>query len=416
MDAGIHMGSPVKRFRSQRAFSASRIVFDALTSQRSYKQSMSYDRRAGDHAARCGRAFDPELFEVFERVIVGREAPGTTTASGDAPAALAQRPGRDDLTELPLRRACTAAATRLLAARRRDGASASLLYLKVSGVDAMKQRLGQVRADDVLATVASVLRRASRRVDVLARFGADDFVFLVGDATTEQALSVAGRVRAQLTDGLAGSSDVAPIAIGIATAPEHGDSLDALVAAARRAVTDTARTCMQCARDRRWRRGAAPPRARAVRGESRRTASSRATVRHRRAWRCARRDGRWFERYRQDFARVATHARCAAARRGLRRRHLQGVLVPDTARPVDRDRRRASRRSRGARAPLACPARLVPSLASTQRSLHLADDDATGDEATVVDEIYELISAAAASVHSSWSSTTSSMLTVRRGT
>ena len=83
-----------------------------------------------------GRAFDPALFEVFERVIAERE-PADDAADGDTtqPAPCARRPSRDDLTELPLRRACTVASTRLLAARRRDGNAASLLYLKVTGLD-----------------------------------------------------------------------------------------------------------------------------------------------------------------------------------------------------------------------------------------------------------------------------------------
>ena len=191
-------------------------VFDALTSQRSYKQSMSTADALEIMRRDSGRAFDPGLFEVFERVVAERH-PDTSSAGGEADGAPG-RPSRDDLTELPLRRACTAASTRVLAARRRDGTAASLLYLKVTELDGVRQRLGQTRADDVLATVAGVLRRMSRRGDVLARFGADDFVLLVADANSEQALGVAGRVRAYLTSAFASSADVVPIAIGVATA------------------------------------------------------------------------------------------------------------------------------------------------------------------------------------------------------
>ena len=212
-------------------------VFDALTSQRSYKQSMSVADAVEIMRRDVGRAFDPPLFELFEQVIAERDGGQSTVGDADtAPHSAGRRPGQDDLTQLPLRRDCTAASARLLAARRRDGGAASLIYLRTASLDDVRQRLGQARADDVLATVASVLRRASRRGDVLARFGADDFVLLLSEASSEEALGVAGRVRAQLTDGFALSADGAPVAIGIATAPEHGDSLDTLVAAARRAV------------------------------------------------------------------------------------------------------------------------------------------------------------------------------------
>lgn len=210
-------------------------VFDALTSQRSYKQSMSVSDAMDIMRRDVGRAFDPSLFEIFERVIAERGASRAAGANGATTATLG-RPSLDDLTELPLRRACTVASTRLLAACRRDGSSASLVYLRVTELDGVRQRLGRAFADDLLAAVASVVRRASRRGDVAARFGADDFVLLLAEASAEHALAVAGRVRAQLAEALAASTDAPCVAIGIATAPEHGDNLDALVAAARRAV------------------------------------------------------------------------------------------------------------------------------------------------------------------------------------
>jgi diguanylate cyclase (GGDEF)-like protein/putative nucleotidyltransferase with HDIG domain len=212
-------------------------VFDALTSQRSYKQSMAVADAMEIMRRDVGRAFDPSLFDLFEQVVAERAGDQSRDGGTDAVVpSTGRRPSQDDLTQLPLRRACTAASLRLLAARRRDGGVASLIYLRAIDLQDVRQRLGQARADDVLATVASVLRRMSRRGDVLARFGADDFVLLLREASSEEALAVAGRVRAQLTDGFAPAADVAPIAIGIATAPEHGDSLDTLVAAARRAV------------------------------------------------------------------------------------------------------------------------------------------------------------------------------------
>ena len=371
-------------------------VYDALTSQRSYKQSMSTADAIEIMRRDVGRAFDPTLFEVFERVIAERDAPNATPVDSADPAVPPRRPARDDLTELPLRRACMAASTRLLAVRRRDGTAASLLYLKVTGLDAMTQRLGRVRADDVLATVASVLRRMSRRVDVLARFGADDFVLLVGDATTEQALSIAGRVRAQLTDALGGSADVAPIAIGVATAPEHGESLDALVAAARRAVAlQPERACSALA----IADGMAEPPRPAIERFVGRVAELR-------------RLDRMFDATIRGDARIVTVVGASGAgktslvsRLMLDARRRGAAYVVGTCRPATFHAPYAPWISiiEGLRAARAVPERrwhalprLVPSLAGTQRSLRLADDAAIA-EVSIVDEICELITVAAAS-------------------
>jgi diguanylate cyclase (GGDEF)-like protein/putative nucleotidyltransferase with HDIG domain len=371
-------------------------VFDALTSQRSYKQSMSTADALEIMRRDVGRAFDPTLFEVFERVVAERQPQGATTdADGNDASAALTRPSRDDLTQLPLRRACTAASTRVLAARRRDGTAASLLYLKVTQLDAVRQRLGQPRADDVLATVAGVLRRMCRRGDVLARFGADDFVLLVADANSEQTLGVAGRVRAQVTAAFASSADVVPIAVGIATAPEHGDSLDALVAAARRAVQ--AQPEHACSTLAMADAAAEPPRP-AVERFVGRVAELR-------------RLEQMFDASLRGEARIVSVVGAA----GIGKTSLVSRLMLDARRRGAAHVIASCRPSafptpygpwidviEGLRAVRAIPVRrwhslprLVPSLAGSQRSLRLADDGAASTDASVQGEICELLANAA---------------------
>jgi len=372
-------------------------VFDALTSQRSYKQSMSIADAMDIMRRDVGRAFDPTLFPVFEQVVAERDP--SHVASGVEGAAVgdgARRPSHDDLTELPLRRACTVASARLLAARRRDGRSASLLYLRVSGLDEVRQQLGDARADDVLATVASVLRRASRRGDVLARFGADDFVLLLADAAAEQALAVAGRVRALLADGFTVGSDAPPVSLGVATAPEHGDSLDALVAAARRAIDshpERARDALAVANG-----VAAPPR----------------PIVERFVGRVAelRRLGVLLDSSMRGNARVVLLTGAAGSgksalvsRLALDARRGGAVYAVGGCRPA------TFRQPFGPwieiidalRAARAIPdrrwhslPRLVPSLAASQRTIRLADDAGSHADGALHDEMCELLAAAAA--------------------
>jgi diguanylate cyclase (GGDEF)-like protein/putative nucleotidyltransferase with HDIG domain len=371
-------------------------VFDALTSQRSYKQSMSVSDAMEIMRRDAGRAFDPSLFERFEQVIIERD--GGPARAGDGDTALdasPRRPSQDDLTQLPLRRGCTAASARLLATRRRDDSSASLLYLRARDLDDVRRKLGQARADDVLATVASVLRRASRRGDVLARYGADDFVLLLGDANTEQALAVAGRVRTQLTDGVALSTDVAPIAIGIATAPEHGDCLDALVAAARRAVDaepEHATTALAMADA-----PAEPPRPLVERFVGR-VAELRRLEQMLEASLCG--NGGVVTVVGQTGigkSTLVSRLLFAARRRGA-------AQVISQCRPSSFPMPYAPwiQLIEGLRAARVVPEkrwhalpRLVPSLAGSQRSLRLADESSTSSDASLTDEICELLALAA---------------------
>jgi len=373
-------------------------VFDALTSQRSYKQSMSVTDAVEIMRRDAGRAFDPSLFQLFEQVIAERAGGQSPVGTVDtAPHSAGRRPGQDDLTQLPLRRDCTAASARLLAARRRDGGAASLIYLRAAGLDDVRQRLGQARADDVLATVASVLRRASRRGDVLARFGADDFVLLLNEASSEEALGVAGRVRAQLTDGFALSADATPVAIGIATAPEHGDSLDTLVAAARRSVASQphhATTALAMADA-----AAEPPRPvlerfvgrvaelrrleqlldASLRGEARivsvvgPSGIGKSTLVSRLMLDARRRGATQVVAHCHPSSFPAPYAPWIQLIDGLR-----------TARVIPEQRWRSL-------------PRLVPSLAGSQRALRLADESGTTSDVSLTDEICELLATVAGS-------------------
>ena len=225
----------------------------------------------------------------------------------------------------------------------------------------------------------------------------------LSEANTEQALGVAGRVRAQLTDGFALSADVAPIAIGVATAPEHGDSLDALVAAARRAVESqpehaTSALAMADA-------AAEPPRP-AIERFVGRVAELR-------------RLEQMFDASLRGDARIVTVVGAA----GIGKTALVSRLMLDARRRGAAYVIASCRPSafptpyapwidliEGLRAARAVPERrwhslprLVPSLAGSQRSLRLTDDSAPKAEASLTDEICELLSAAAAtSARSCW--------------
>jgi len=372
-------------------------VFDALTSQRSYKQSMPIADAMEIMRRDVGRAFDPVLFEAFEQVVAERDGGQIARTGDDTRDTAPRRPSQDDLTQLPLRRACTAASTRVLAARRRDGGAASLLYLRVRDLDDVRHRLGQSRADDVLATVAGVLRRASRRGDVLARFGADDFVLLLSEASSEQALGVAGRVRAQITDGFALSADVTPVAIGIATAPEHGDSLEALVAAARRAVESQPQhaTSALALAD----AAAEPPHPIVERfvgrvGELRRLeqlldASLRGEAR------VVTLVGQSGIGKSALVSRLVLDARRRGAAHVVAHCHLSSFPAPYAPWIQLIDGLRAARivpEKRWHSLP-----RLVPSLAGSQRPLRLADESSVTSDASLTDEICELLAVVAAS-------------------
>lgn len=145
----------------------------------------------------------------------------------------------DPLTLLPNRRYLGEWLTMALAAARRGGHELAVLYVDLDGFKSVNDRFGHETGDRVLQVTAARLRQGLRRSDFVARLGGDEFVAVLPDAQTQLGLSV-------LIERLQGEIAKAPIAeledgavaasIGAAWFPADGDTVEALLAAADRAM------------------------------------------------------------------------------------------------------------------------------------------------------------------------------------
>lgn len=73
---------------------------------------------------------------------------------------------------------------------------AALLMLDIDRFKPINDELGHPTGDEVLRSVAAVLRRTVREADSVGRYGGDEFGILAPDADLQQALALAERVRA----------------------------------------------------------------------------------------------------------------------------------------------------------------------------------------------------------------------------
>jgi diguanylate cyclase (GGDEF)-like protein len=81
---------------------------------------------------------------------------------------------------------------------RRAGSSLSCLFIDIDHFQAVNDQYNHFIGDKVLRDTANLLRGLCRREDVLVRFGADEFVILLGNAGQRAAKTAAERIRGRL--------------------------------------------------------------------------------------------------------------------------------------------------------------------------------------------------------------------------
>jgi diguanylate cyclase (GGDEF)-like protein len=150
-------------------------------------------------------------------------------------ARLKQQAITDNLTGL-LNRGCILSRLREELARSdRYAKTMSLVMLDLDGFKDINDQFGHATGDRVLRIIAEVMMNAARSIDIVGRYGGDEFVIILPETDTFFAAYMAERVRSDIanTDILREISDSfenkITVSIGIATFPLHGTSPEVLV-------------------------------------------------------------------------------------------------------------------------------------------------------------------------------------------
>ena len=101
----------------------------------------------------------------------------------------------DELTGVYNRRYFLDTAEREIARALRFGKPFSSILLDIDGFKRINDSYGHGTGDAVLATVASTCLRHCRKIDTFARYGGDEFYFLLPECTREEAKTFAERIR-----------------------------------------------------------------------------------------------------------------------------------------------------------------------------------------------------------------------------
>jgi diguanylate cyclase (GGDEF)-like protein len=153
--------------------------------------------------------------------------------------ALKERALTDGLTGLLNHRSILESLDAELSRSRRDGNPLAVLMIDLDGFKQVNDQHGHLAGDDVLRSVASILKTTVRDIDQVGRYGGDEFLLLLHSTALPEAQEVAVRIWRRIEREVHPKFAVnTPIrlSIGIASAPEHGATRQDLIATADAAM------------------------------------------------------------------------------------------------------------------------------------------------------------------------------------
>ncbi|NBG87662.1 diguanylate cyclase domain-containing protein [Isachenkonia alkalipeptolytica] len=101
----------------------------------------------------------------------------------------------------------------------------SMISCDVNGLKHVNDERGHQTGDRLLVEVANILREATREVDIVARWGGDEFVILLPNTTKEDVVQIRARIETLMKDRAVDSIPVS-IALGVATKEREEERIE----------------------------------------------------------------------------------------------------------------------------------------------------------------------------------------------
>lgn len=143
-----------------------------------------------------------------------------------------ERASQDELTSLYNRRAFFEQGKQLFKQAKRYQQHVSVMMIDIDHFKNINDNHGHTVGDSVLKSIAGLLQKTIREVDILARIGGEEFAIILPQTGVEEASSLAERIR-QCIEAEAIQHDLLQINItasfGIAACMVEGDDLDKML-------------------------------------------------------------------------------------------------------------------------------------------------------------------------------------------
>jgi diguanylate cyclase (GGDEF)-like protein len=116
---------------------------------------------------------------------------------------------------------------------RRYGTGMAVIMADLDQFKRLNDEFGHLLGDEVLRQASSIFHQQVRRIDVVCRYGGEEFAILLTQTNAEQGLSVGEKLRKAVENWqFPGVPRTVTISAGVAAFPDHGTTRDDLIRAA----------------------------------------------------------------------------------------------------------------------------------------------------------------------------------------
>ena len=140
--------------------------------------------------------------------------------------------GTDPLTSVANRRAFYDLANLELNKARRYQTPISFLYLDIDNFKKINDNFGHQIGDKLLRSVANTIENNIRAIDLIVRFGGDEFGILLAETGAESATRVVGKLKKKLLELVRDNGWPVTFSIGVATFISPPGNIDEMIDAA----------------------------------------------------------------------------------------------------------------------------------------------------------------------------------------